>query len=106
TSLMAIEPSSCAGVLAKEPLNEPTAVRAALATTIDSEAGIFVSRVGGKRSLCLLALSRGQVKPEMTGRRCREPRAPSVRATVSDHARRLPSPDWPAQIPHCTKRFQ
>jgi hypothetical protein len=34
---MTIAPSSCAGVLAKAPLNEPTGVRAALAMTIDSD---------------------------------------------------------------------
>jgi hypothetical protein len=42
-SLITTAPSSCAVVLAKAPLKEPTGVRAALATTIALEADIFVS---------------------------------------------------------------
>jgi hypothetical protein len=44
---MTTAPSSCAGVAAKLPLKEPTAVRAALATTIELEAAIFFSRLRG-----------------------------------------------------------
>jgi hypothetical protein len=38
-------PSSCAGVLAKLPLNEPTGVRAALAITMEDEGMDIFSRI-------------------------------------------------------------
>src|SRR5438445_2092853 len=45
SSLMTTAPSSCAGVAANAPLKEPTAVRAALAMTMESD--IFFSRLQG-----------------------------------------------------------
>ncbi|CUW92658.1 exported hypothetical protein [Agrobacterium fabacearum S56] len=45
TALMTVAPSSWAGVLAKPPLKEPTAVRAALAITI--EGVIYFSSLAG-----------------------------------------------------------
>jgi hypothetical protein len=46
---MAAAPSSCAGVLPKAPLKEPTAVRAALAMTIE---GLLLGR--SSYLLCLM----------------------------------------------------
>ena len=43
---MAVAPSSCAGMLAKAPLKEPTGVRAALTMTIAFEADISISQNG------------------------------------------------------------
>ena len=43
---MTMAPSSCAGVVAKAPLKEPTGVRAALAITIAFEADISISQNG------------------------------------------------------------
>ena len=42
-SLIAAAPSSCAGTLAKAPLKEPTAVRAAPTMTISLSAMVFPS---------------------------------------------------------------
>src|SRR6476620_4421242 len=69
SSLMTTAPSSCAGVAAKAPLKEPTAVRAALATTMELAEDIFFSRLRAVVFLGIvgtfLALSMIQVKPEI-----------------------------------------
>src|SRR5690606_5116798 len=67
SSRMTTAPNSWAGVVAKEPLKEPTGVRAALATTMEADmmfSGHFEMGQEGLKGSSVLALSGTRVKPE------------------------------------------
>src|SRR5690606_20412700 len=76
TPLITAMPSSCAGTLAKEPLKEPTAVRAALAMTIEGLDMAFLLEVFAEQcqrpgTLSIATARLGRERPP----RCRGPPA-------------------------------
>src|SRR5690554_2265900 len=102
SSRMTTAPNSWAGVVAKEPLKEPTGVRAALATTMEADmmfSGHFEMGQEGLKASSVLALSGTRVKPETgkTGQR----RPPGKNA-----AQHFCGPESGPKLPHCTNRLE